>query len=182
MKKLVLLILAVMLAIPALPQEKKSNVSAEKNVLKVNTLSLFLGTGSIFYEHGFSDLISGQLGVGYLNYKAGGTKFSGLFLTPEVRIYATKHAIDGFYIAPYLRYQKLSLAVTDAEGSLTSMGGGLCFGRQWITNSGFTMDLFFGGHYGSANAKATSGEVTSFNVNAFKGFKPRIGFSLGFAF
>lgn len=179
MKKFLLLILVASLTLSSFGQKERST---EKNVLKVNTLSLFLGTGSIFYEHGFSDMISGQMGVGYLNYKAGGTKFSGLFLTPEVRIYATKNAIDGFYIAPYLRYQKLSLAVSDAEGSLTSMGGGLCFGRQWITNSGFTMDLFFGGHYGSANAKAKVGEVEQFNVNAFKGFKPRIGFALGFAF
>jgi hypothetical protein len=179
MKKILLLILVASLTLSSFGQKE---TSTEKNVLKVNTLSLFLGTGSIFYEHGFSDMISGQMGVGYLNYKAGGTKFSGLFLTPEVRIYAKSNAIDGFYIAPYLRYQKLSLAVTGAEGSLSSMGGGLAFGRQWITNSGFTMDLFFGGHYSSANAKATVGEVEQFNVNAFKGFKPRIGFALGFAF
>lgn len=179
MKKLLLIILVAAISFPIIAQE----TSTEKNVLKVNTLSLFLGTGSIFYEHGFSDKVSGQLGVGYLGYKAGGTKFSGLFLTPELRLYPKGVAIDGFYIAPYLRYQSLSLTVTDAKGTLSSMGGGLAFGRQWITKSGFTMDLFFGGHYSSANVKAESGaSETSFNVNAFKGFKPRIGFALGFAF
>jgi hypothetical protein len=87
------------------------------------------------------------------------------------------------YIAPYLRYQKFTLSNTETndEGSLTSMGGGLVFGRQWITNSGFTMDLFFGGHYGDASVKADVGEE-SFDVNFFKGFKPRFGFALGFAF
>lgn len=179
MKKLFLILVAVCILIPVKAQE----TSSEKNVLKVNTLSLIFGTGSIFYEHGFSEKISGQLGVGYLGYKAGGTKFSGLFLTPEVRFYPKSSAIDGFYIAPYVRYQNLSLTITDGKGSLSSMGGGLAFGRQWITKSGFTMDLFFGGHYSSANFKAESNATEeSFNIKAFKGFKPRIGFALGFAF
>lgn len=179
MKKLLLVIVAIALLMPVRAQE----TSSEKNVLKVNTLSLFLGTGSIFYEHGFSDKISGQLGVGYLGYKAGGTKFSGLFLTPEVRLYPKSNAIDGFYIAPYVRYQNLSLSITDGKGTMSSIGGGLAFGRQWITNSGFTMDLFFGGHYSSTSFKAESGATEeSFNLKAFKGFKPRIGFALGFAF
>lgn len=181
MKKTLLILLAAIILVPSVVAQ--SETSSEKNVLKVNTLSLFLGTGSIFYEHGFSDKISGQLGLGYLGYKAGGTKFSGLFLTPELRLFPKGNAIDGFYIAPYLRYQNLSLTITDGKGTLSSMGGGLAFGRQWITKSGFTMDLFFGGHYSSANVKAESGATeSSFNVNAFKGFKPRIGFALGFAF
>lgn len=179
MKKLLLIVLACTVMASSFGQKE---VSTDKNVLKVNTLSLFLGTGSIFYEHGFSEKISGQLGVGYLGYKAGGTKFSGLFLTPEVRFYPKSNAIDGFYLAPYVRYQNLSLTVADGKGSMSSMGGGLAFGRQWITNSGFTMDLFFGGHYSSAKFKAETAGEEAFNLNAFKGFKPRIGFALGFAF
>lgn len=182
MKKFLLIIIAAMLAMPSFSQEK-SKISTEKNVLKVNTLSLFLGTGSVFYERGFTDMISGQLGVGYLRYSAAGTSFSGLFLTPEARFYLKKNAIDGFYLGPYLRYQKFTLKNdANAEGSMNSMGGGLVLGRQWITNSGFTMDLFFGGHYGSTSLKADAGSEGSFNINAFNGFKPRIGFALGFAF
>jgi hypothetical protein len=177
MKKLLLIILAAMLVAPSFSQE----VSTEKNVIKVNTLSLFLGTGSLFYERGLTDMISGQLGVGYLHYGASGTSFGGLFLTPEVRFYLKKNAIDGFYLGPYLRYQNLSLKNDLDKGTLSSMGGGLAIGRQWITKSGFTMDLFFGGHYGSTKVKADAGGEEVFNVNAFKGFKPRIGFALGFA-
>jgi hypothetical protein len=61
------------------------------------------------------------------------------------------------------------------------MWGGLLFGRQWITNSGFTMDLFFGGHYGSSSIKVDSG-TDNFNTNLISGFGMRIGFALGFAF
>lgn len=179
MRKLLLLLVVASLSLQSFAQ---SETSTEKNVLKVNTLSLVLGTGSVFYEHGFSDKISGQLGVGYLNYGINDNRFSGLFLTPELKFYPKGNAIDGMYVAPYLRYQNLTVKVDPDKGSLTNMGGGLAFGRQWITNSGFTMDLFFGGHYTSAKLKVDSGSETSFNINAFDGFGFRLGFALGFAF
>lgn len=183
MKKLLILSLTLILTISSFAQNNPG-VSTERNVLKVNTLSLFLGTGSIFYERKLSDLTSAQLGLAYMGFKLNDTKFAGLILTPEVRIYPKKNAIDGFYIAPYLRYQKFTVKNTTdpSEGSLTSMGGGLLFGRQWITDTGFTMDLFFGGHYGSAAVKVDTGSTDSIDSNYFNGFKPRVGFALGFAF
>lgn len=180
MKKLLLIIVAVALLVPAKAQE----TSTEKNVLKVNTLSLFLGTGSIFYERAFKDNLSGQLGFGYLNYGKGDDRFSGLFLTPEMRFYPKQNAIDGMYVAPYLRYNGLSLKVeSEGKASLTSIGGGVAFGRQWVTNSGFTMDLFFGGHYMSASLKAEDeNNNEAFDAGLFDGFGFRLGFALGFAF
>jgi len=183
MKKLFSILLVVCFALPSFAQDKP-DVSTEKSVLKVNTISLLLGTGSIFYERKISDLTSAQMGVGYMNFKLGDTKFTGLILTPELRIYAKKNAIDGFYLSPYFRYQKFTVEnneIEDSKGTLTSMGGGLVFGRQWITNSGFTMDLFFGGHYGSADLTVDSG-TDSFDTDFFDGFKMRMGFAIGFAF
>ncbi len=184
MKKTVILLLLSAMMFPAFSQEK-SDVATEKNVLKLNTLSLFVLTPSIFYERKISDMTSGQVGVGYMGYKVGDVKFTGLFLTPEFRIYPKKNAIDGFYIAPYFRYMNLTVKSTSANSSatLSVMGGGLLLGRQWITKSGFNMDLFFGGHYGSGSAKTTSGGTTSwFNNDLFSGFRTRVGFALGFAF
>jgi hypothetical protein len=182
MKKILILFFVIIFTIPAFSQEKTTSVATEKNVLKINTLSLILGTGSIFYERKLSDLMSGQFGVSYLNYSVSGTKFTGLILTPEVRFYPKKNAIDGMYIAPYVRYQSYSLSDNTAKGTLSSIGGGLLFGRQWIRPSGFTMDLFFGGHYSSATVKATQGNVTTFSTKLFDGFGFRVGFALGFAF
>jgi hypothetical protein len=182
MKKTLIILLAVVFAIPSFSLEKTTSVASEKNVLKINTLCLILGTGSVFYERKLSDAMSGQLGVAYLNYKISGTKFTGLILTPEVRFYTKKNAIDGMYVAPYIRYQNYSLSDNSAKGTLSSIGGGLLLGRQWIKASGFTMDLFFGGHYGSASLKATEGDVTTFDTKLFSGFGFRVGFALGFAF
>ena len=103
MKKLFTAILAIMIAAPSV-LNAQAQESEEKNVLKVNTLSLIVGTGSIFYEREITDAMSGQLGVAYLNYKFDNAKFSGLILTPEARFYVKKNAIDGFYVGPYLRY------------------------------------------------------------------------------
>jgi hypothetical protein len=181
MKKAIILILAVIFAFPSFSQEKPQ-VAPEKNVLKINSLSLFLGTGSVFYERKLSDATSGQLGIAYVGLKFQDTKFSGIILTPEVRIYPKKNAIDGFYVAPYLRYQNYTLQSGTDKGSLSSIGGGFLFGREWITKSGFTMDLYFGGHYGSSSIKVDSQGTNSFNTNLITGFGIRVGFAIGFAF
>ena len=57
MKKLITLATLVMLALPMFAQEKPA-VSEEPNVVKVNTLSLLVGTGSLFYEPRLSDNLS----------------------------------------------------------------------------------------------------------------------------
>jgi hypothetical protein len=181
MKKTLILLMAFVFTLQSFSQDQPK-VATEKYLLKINTLSLILGTGSIFYERKLSDAMSGQLGVAYLNYKLSGTKFTGLILTPEVRFYTKKNAIDGMYVAPYVRYQNYSLSDNTAKGTLSSIGGGLLVGRQWVKPSGFTMDLFLGGHYGSASVKATEGNVTTFDTKLFSGFGFRVGFALGFAF
>jgi hypothetical protein len=181
MKKILLFVVAVSLVVSSFGQEK-SDVSTRKNVVKVNTMSLVLGTGSLFYEHGFTDKLSGQLGVGYLNYGKDDNRFSGIFLTPELRFYPMSNAIDGVYIAPYLRFQNLTVKVDPDKASLTNIGGGVAFGRQWVTKSGFTMDLFVGGHYTSAKLDVETGTSEEFNSGLFDGFGVRIGFALGFAF
>lgn len=180
MKKVIILILAVLFVIPSFSQEKPL-VAPEKNVLKINSLSLFLGTGSVFYERKLSDQTSGQLGLAYVGLKFQDTKFTGILLTPEFRIYPKKNAIDGFYVAPYLRYQNYTLQSGVNKGSLSSIGGGVLLGREWITKSGFTMDLFFGGHYGTSNIKVDSG-TDSFKTDFITGFGIRVGFAVGFAF
>ena len=180
MKKIVVAVLLVAFTFPAFTQET-TGTSVDKNVVKINTLSLLVGTGSVFYERKLTDNASAQMGVGYLNYKFSGTTFSGIFLTPEFRYYPKGNAIDGFYLAPYMRYNKYSLNNGSDNADYTNVGGGALIGHQWISNSGFTMDLFFGGHYGSGKITGSSnGEP--FDTDRFEGFRIRVGFALGFSF
>jgi len=178
-KRLITLLLFVTLLSQIAFSQK--TVSQEKNVIKTNIMSLMVGTGTLFYERKITDNFSGNLGLGYLNYTFNKTSFSGLILTPEVRFYPKKNAIDGFYIAPYFRFQSFQLESNDTKVGYSNYGGGLVFGSQWITNSGFTMDLFLGGHYAKGTIGVTS-ESESFDTNLFEGFRMRLGFALGFAF
>jgi hypothetical protein len=182
MKKTIVLFLLSVITFTSFAQNEIT-VATEKNVLKINTVALIIGTGSVFYERKVTDLVSAQLGVGYLNYKIEDTKFSGLILTPECKFYIRKNAIDGFYISPYLRYNqyKYTNSEDSGEGKYTSMGGGVAFGRQWIFKKGFMMDLFFGGHYTDGSVNITSGTEPT-DVTKFEGFKTRVGFAIGFAF
>jgi len=183
MRKTVVLFLLSVISLASFAQTDES-IASEKNVLKVNTLALITGTGTIFYERKVSDLVSAQMGAGYMNYNFGDTKFSGLILTPECRFYVKKNAIDGFYVAPYLRYSQYKYKVKEGgtgEGSFTSMGGGAAFGMQWIMKKGFTMDLFFGGHYTDGSVDIQSGDEPT-DITKINGFKTRVGFCIGFAF
>ncbi|HPB13984.1 MAG: DUF3575 domain-containing protein [Bacteroidales bacterium] len=182
MKKVVILLLFSAFALNSFAQSEVT-VAPEKNVLKVNTLSLLVGTGSIFYEREISDLVSAQMGVGYMGYTLGKTKFSGLILTPECKFYIRNNAIDGFYFAPYLRYNKFGYESKegDNEGQYSSYGGGLAFGRQWIFKKGFVIDFFFGGHYTDGSIDIKSGGEPE-DVTKIEGLKVRVGLALGFAF
>lgn len=169
------------LGLPLIAQDKPE-VAPEKNVLKVNTLALILTTGSVFYERKVTDASSAQLGVGFLSYNIEDTKFHGLILTPEYRFYVKKDAIDGFYAAPYFRYQNFGYETSATDkGTLTTYGGGLAAGRQWIFKKGFAMDFFFGGHYSGSSINIKTGTEPP-DITKFEGFRIRVGFCLGFAF
>jgi hypothetical protein len=109
MKKKRLIILLTFVTLFSQIAFSQKTVSPEKNVIKTNLMSLMVGTGSLFYEREITDNFSGNLGIGYLNYSFSKTSFSGLILTPEVRFYPKKDAIDGFYMAPYFRLQHFKL-------------------------------------------------------------------------
>jgi hypothetical protein len=93
---------------------------------------------------------------------------------PEFRLYTGFNiAPEGFYIGFQGKYAKtnfdlngLILDETDThyEGSVTSAGGGLQFGHQWLINEKLTVDFYFIGF--SIQKTTISGTVTSTNSNA----------------
>lgn len=182
MKKFVVLLVLSAFALSSFAQGEVT-VAPEKNVLKVNTLALIVGTGSIFYEREVSDFAAAQMGVGYMSYNLGDTKFRGLILTPECKFYIRNNAIDGFYVSPYLRYSQYGYESDEGEneGKFSSVGGGVAFGRQWIFKKGFVIDFFFGGHYTDGSVDIQQGGEPE-DVTKIEGFKTRVGLAVGFAF
>jgi len=180
MKKLAAILIILGFAVNSFAQEEPA-VAPEKNVLKINTLALIIRTGAVFYERELSDLMSAQLGIAYMNFRIDETKLDGVGITPEIRFYIRKNAIDGFYLGPYLRYNNFGFEDESSSGRYKAFGGGVSFGRQWIFKKGFVIDVFFGGHYTDSSIELTSGTEEP-DFTKIEGFTIRTGFAIGFAF
>jgi hypothetical protein len=157
-----------------------------KNAVKLNPLSLILATGNVAYERAISDNMSVQLGMFYTGVKLSDLKYSGFGLTPEVRFYVAGHkeALNGVYVAPFLRYQNFSIkdTETDDKVSFSSIGGGGLLGWEKSWSSGFVLDIFLGPSYNSGKIKESVDEE-EWDVSAgIDGFTLRTGITLGFAF
>jgi hypothetical protein len=156
-----------------------------QNIIKVNIISPILKTGSFFFEHALNEKSSFQLGVGFTAFKQEeeDVKISGIFITPEYRMYlsASKTAPAGFYVGPYLRYQNLKIEDEFDKATLSTFGGGVVAGHQWIFRDRFSLDLFLGPNYNSGNVKVTSGSEPDVPTT-FKGFGIRTGVTFGIAF
>jgi hypothetical protein len=153
----------------------------EKSIIKFNPLSALIGSGSIFYEQKIDDKHSWQLGAAYMGLKIDNVRITGFSLTPEYRIYPRKNALSGFYFGPYLRYQSLTLKVDSDKGTLSTFGGGVLLGRQWVYKSGFVFDMFAGPSLSSGKIDSSSGNVTDPGIG-LTGFGIRIGAAIGFSF
>ncbi len=164
------------------------NMRAQENKQNVITLSisnLALVTPTVYYERVLSDKTSAKMGLYYTGFTISETKMSGLGLIPEFRLYpGEKGAPNGFYLAPFVKYQNYSLKQSelgvDYKASLTGIGGGVCIGGQFGQN--FIFDIFFGPSFSSWS---WSYEDNSENIfNDFKlggsGVGLRFGISVGF--
>lgn len=176
------------------------NANAQKNVIKANIFSPIVRTGSFFYERVITEKMSFQLGFFYTGFKVGETKWRGIGITPEVRFYLSdKETPRGFYLAPYLRYQSLTASMTttsidpntfettsvQAEANLTTYGGGLLIGHQWLIADRVSLDMFIGPSLNSGTVKAKASDGTdneSFKAGGLTGFGLRTGITLGVAF
>ncbi|WP_187263401.1 DUF3575 domain-containing protein [Pontibacter beigongshangensis] len=167
---------------------------AQTNVFKVNVISPVVRTGSVFYERSLAEDKSAQLGFFYTGFSVDETSFRGFGITPEFRKYLSKSkkAPQGFYAAPFLRFQSFKLTsgedlteseeVTEGKATYSTFGGGLLIGNQWILADRFVIDAFFGPSYNRGNLKVTSGSEEDFDTGAFGGFGVRTGIAFGLKF
>jgi hypothetical protein len=158
----------------------------QKNVIKVNPLSLLVKTGNVSYERQVNKSQTFQIGGYYSGISLGDIQYSGFGITPEYRFYfaGKKEAFNGVYAAPFGRYQNFTLKdkETSDKATFTSIGGGAIIGYEKKFNGGFVLDVFAGPSYNSVSFKNKSQEE-EFDVKAaFKGFGIRSGITLGFAF
>ena len=176
--------------------------SAQTTIVKANILSPLVKTGSFFVEQRVGARSTVQLGGLFTRWGAGDTRLRGFALTPEYRRYlsADKNALQGFYLAPFLRYQHLTLTndfqqpAADPDGSstaeqqqatLNTYGGGLLIGHQWLFGNWFSVDAFLGPSYNDGHIRTHDSVPTndeSFDTGTFRGFGLRTGLTIGVAF
>jgi hypothetical protein len=162
-----------------------NTVQAQENVLKWNFLSALVKTANFSYERALSDNSSFQLGLYYTGFSIENTNWRGIGITPEYRFYISGEVLDGVYVAPFLRYQNISLTNdgSDGKATLNSFGGGAVIGRQWLFGEKFTLDIFLGPSYTTDNVKVDSGsDNIVYETGSLTGFGLRTGLTFGFAF
>lgn len=158
--------------------------TANAQVLKINILSPIVKTLNVQYEQVISASSSFQLGAFYTGASSSGTTFKGFGITPEYRFYLSEsEAPQGVYVAPFVRYQNFTLTEdsSSSEGTLSTVGGGLILGKQWVFKERVVLDIFIGPAYSSGSVKVKSG-TDSFDTGAFDGFGVRTGLCFGIKF
>lgn len=179
MKK-VLLVALLAISVGAFAQD------GQKNVIKLNPLSLLVKTGNISYERQIGANQSFQIGGYYSGLSLGDIKYDGFGITPEYRFYfgAQKRAFNGGYVAPFVRYQNFTIKdkETSDKATFNSIGGGAVIGYEKMYKSGFVLDIFAGPSYNSVSFKNNSSEDQFDIKGGIKGFGIRSGIAIGFGF
>lgn len=172
------------------PVRKPERIATSpQNFLKINPLSLLTLTTSVFYERVINEQMSGQLGFFYTfpGITIAHTSYRGFGITPEFRYYVTSEAPDGFYVGPYLRYQRFTLKYQEdgsqydgQSGTFTAFGGGGLLGYQWVFGERVSLDAFLGLAVSGFSIKADIPEVEKkFKLPIPGTILPRFGLTLG---
>lgn len=184
-------------------KDSVSNIQ-RRNIIKVNFVKLPQTVLYLQYEFVYNRKITFALGTSvgsrklpkfiYGRDKNGqleNFRFSGISITPELRIYPfnkKKGAPQGFYFAPYVKHSRYKLEFPvfyrdsadkehrfDLEGRYIATGYGIMAGAQLVSRRGISLDFWIlGYHYGSGKvALKANGDFTIFTSPAkedIKGF------------
>lgn len=180
---------------------------AQTNAVKLDIFQPIINTLAVSFEHKLSETSSFQIGLaGTFGYNENGDFFnndsgrktSGFAITPEYRLYLSeKHpALEGFYAAPFVRYQHLSQTGDDYssggtpygqkyEASLNAFGLGVTVGRHWIFKQRFSLDVFAGPAYtvtgvSSDNPDISKGDFVGYFPNTNYDFRSGVTFGIAF--
>lgn len=170
-----------------LPVMAQNTVAEDKeNILRVNVLGFTSGSIALQYERLITPKTSVALGMNimpersipYFNYVRDIVKDKGAIdllkdvemtafsLTPEFRFYVGKEGLRGFYIAPFLRYDRFRVTLpvdyiyqnrlesVTVNGNVDGFSAGLSLGAQWKLSERLYLDCtFIGMSYGFASGE-----------------------------
>lgn len=186
MKKLILLIIVL----------TSLSGFAQDNIIKLGVFGASYGDFSLTYERKVTPKSAINFTIGYMNpnlsvldwfevdYSSSGMVLrelkSGFHSSFDYRFYlGEKEALNGFYIAPYLRYINYNSLFSDeingkdfnVDVKFNSAGLGFQMGYQWIVHDNISIDWYFLGIEGAymwPKAIYTTGE-SNFDYSTIKG-------------
>lgn len=131
----------------------KTSIAANINIMPKRSIPFFATVKDIVKDKGAIDILKD-------------VKMSAFSFTPEVRFYVGKEGMKGFYIAPFLRYDRFAMDIpvdyiynnqieyVTINGNVDGFSGGLSFGAQWRLASQWYLDVtFVGASYGFASGE-----------------------------
>jgi hypothetical protein len=176
------MILACFAMVLATPKARAQH----KNAIKLNYLSAALLTFNGAYERVILPKTGLQLGGYYTSLRFADVNYVGYGITPELRYYpGDENDLEGFFIAPFLRYQNFELAEEISgvrnKATLTMLGGGVVLGGKWQSDH-ICFDIFAGPVFKNAEYKQTTGtDDIDFRLGG-SGVGIRFGTTVGIVF
>lgn len=194
------------------PYSRSSAELADRfpHIVKVNFLSPFVLTANAAYEHFLSPKISVQLGAYYNSFTLRDqdfywftlplARYRSFAITPEVRYYtgdAARTKLNGFYLAPFLRYQNSGIRISPEQqekndpliplketykGNLHTFRLGGVAGYKFIIGQHLSLEIFAGPNI--RVAQWLKANVDTYQAETFLpfGFLLRSGMTIGYAF
>ena len=151
-------------------------ITPRHDMITINPLK-FITSWNLTYYHGFNSVIAGGIGL----QMPTPAHMSGIGVNAEARIYPSRKALRGFYVAPNFSYNHLSYQYDDLYDGFTykteTYSIGVLLGWQWFPGDDFAIGLGIGiDHY----FRSQSGQNFDLIFDAFNGNVPALRFDIGY--
>jgi hypothetical protein len=143
------------------------DITPREDMIVINPLKFF-----IFYNLSYFHKVSDKVAVG------GGVQIptiaglGGFGINAEARIYPSAKTLRGFYIAPNISYNNLTVN----GGGTTAFGMGALIGWQWFPGDDFAIGLGIGIDYYTGSVDDIDDDF-----NNYSGSVPAVRFDIGYA-
>lgn len=145
------------------------DITSRNDMIVINPLKFFIFY-NLSYFHKISDKVA--LGAGFQIPTIGG--LGGFGVNAEARIYPSGKTLRGFYVAPNISYNHLTVN-NDNDGT-SAFSIGALIGWQWFPGDDFAIGLGIGVDYYTGTIDENDNDFSNYS-----GSVPAVRFDIGYA-
>jgi hypothetical protein len=146
---------------------KFEDITPREDMIVVNPLKFF-----IFYNLTYFHKISNNIAIGAGVQIPTIEGLGGFGVNAEARIYPSEKTLRGFYIAPNISYNRLTVN----NGNTSAVGIGALIGWQWFPGDDFAIGLGIGADYYTGSINDIDDDFSNYS-----GTVPVVRFDIGYA-